>query len=105
MTMDELPFPLTGDERLEIAARTEPHLLAITDRRLVVASPYGTPLDLPIEGIRRIQLDVEVGRPAIIVVVPHDPGHAPQVLNVPNDELGAVTRAVHFVGSRLASLG
>jgi len=47
-----------------MAARTEPELLAITDRRVVVASEHRTALDLPIVAIRRIQLDVEVGRPA-----------------------------------------
>ena len=104
-SLDDLPFRLASDERLEVAARTEPHAMAVTDRRLLVASEYRTALDLPIEALRRIQLDVEVGRPATIVFVPHDPRHAPEVLAVPVEELEAVTRAVHIVGRRLASLG
>jgi len=102
---EQLPFRLLDDERLDVAARTEPHLLAVTDRRLVVGSEFGTAIDLPIEAIRRIQLDVEVWRPAIIVVVPHESQYPPQVLTVPHEELEAVTRAVHIVGQRLADLG
>ncbi len=102
---DALPFRLADDERLEIAAGTQPEVFAVTDRRLVVASEQRTVLDLPLEAIRRIQLDVEVGRPATLVVVPHEPQHAPAVLVVPHDELEAATRAVYILGHRLQSVG
>ena len=70
---DALPFRLHDDERLELAARMEPELLAITDRRIVVASQYRTALDLPVVALRRVQLDIEVGRPATLVLVSHEP--------------------------------
>ncbi len=99
-----LPFRLADDERLEIAARTEPELIAITDRRLVVASEQHTALDLPLESIRRVELDVESGRPATLVLVPHEPQHAPAVLVVPHEELEAATRAVYLVANRLRAV-
>ncbi len=101
---DALPFRLADDERLEIAARTEPELLAVTDRRVVVASAQRMALDLPHEAIRRVQLDVEVGRPATLVLVPHEPQHVPAVLMVPHDELEAATRAVYLVANRLRAV-
>jgi len=102
---DALPFRLTDGEILILAASTEPEVLAITDRRVVVASEYRTALDLPIEGLRRIQLDIEVGRPATLVLVPHVPQHPPQVLAVPHEELEAVTQATYLIGRRLHSAG
>ena len=100
-----LPFRLGVDERLEVAARTEPELLAITDRRVVVASEHRIAFDLPIAAIRRIQLDVEVGRPATLVLVPHAPRHPPAVLVVPHEELETATRAVYILGDRLRAQG
>ena len=80
---DALPFRLTDDERLLLAARTEPELLAITDRRVVVASEQHMAMDLPVEGLRRVQLDIEVGRPATLVLVPHQPQHPPRCSSCP----------------------
>ena len=105
MEPHELPFRLATDERLFVAARTEPELLAVTDRRVVVASEHRTALDLPVPAIRRIQLDIEVGRPATLVIVPHHPRHAPQVLAVPHEELEAVTRAAYILGEQLRAQG
>jgi hypothetical protein len=72
---DDMPFPLDPDERIQITARATEATLALTDRRMVVASPYRTALDLPIDAIRRVQLDVERGRPATLVLVPQAPAH------------------------------
>ncbi len=105
--MDEthhLPFRLESNERLEIAARTQPALLAVTDRRMIVASDEHVALDLPVAAIRRIQLDVERDRPATLVIVPHDPAHEPQVLAVPHEALQATCRAVAIVGARIGPL-
>ena len=99
-----LPFQLHDDEQLVLAARTEPELLAIADRRIIVASEYHTALDLPVAGLRRGQLDIEVGRPATLVLVPHEPLHRPQVLLVPHEELETVTRAAYLLGDRLRAI-
>ena len=100
----ELPFELSDDERLEVAAWTEPAIMAITDRRMIVGSATAIALDVPIAAIRRIQLDVERARPATLVIVPHQPSDPPQVLAVPHEELDAVTRAVALLGLRLQAL-
>jgi hypothetical protein len=102
--MDPLSFDLLPDEQLEVVARTEPATLAITDRRLVVAAGARLVLDLPVPGLRRVQLDVERGRPATLVLVPHDPSHEPQVLAVPHGELEPVARLVAVLGKRLGEL-
>jgi hypothetical protein len=91
-------------ERLEVVARTSPAIVAITDRRLVAAGDDRTVMDLPVSSIRRIELDVERGRPATLVLVPHDPVHEPQVLTVPHEELEPVSRLVFLIGDRLRSL-
>jgi len=104
MDQHELPFPLPEDERLQVAARTEPAVLAITDRRMLVGTEHRVAMDLPVEALRRVQFDVERGRPATLVLVPHDQHHEPQVLAVPYEELEAVTRAMCLVGSRLQEL-
>jgi len=101
MEAHELPFTLAAGERLEVAARTEPEVFALTDRRLLIGSSYRVAIDLPVSAIRRIQLDVERDRPATIVIVPHEPRHEPQVLAVPHDELEHVSRAVWHIGLRL----
>ena len=103
-TSQGLPFSMAEDERLEVAARANEAVLAITDRRMVVASPERTALDLPVEAIRRVQFDVERGRPATLVIVPHEPAHEPQVLSVPKGELEAAARAVFAIGYRLHDL-
>ena len=99
-----MPFQLAADETFRIAAGTEPDMFALTSHRVIVASEQRTALDVPISAIRRIQLDVEVGRPATLVLVPHEPEHHPQVLAVPHDELEATTRAVYMLGARLRAL-
>ncbi len=104
MEQHELPFPLPEDERLQVAARTEPAVLAVTDRRMVVGTEHRVAMDVPVEALRRIQFDVERGRPATLVLVPHDPRHEPQVLSVPHEELEAVSRAMYLVGGRLQEM-
>ncbi len=104
MDVHELPFPLHEDERLQVAARTKPAVVALTERRMVIGDEYRVAMDLPIEALRRIQFDVERGRPATLVLVPYSPHHEPQVLAVPHEELDAVSRAVALVGARLLEL-
>jgi hypothetical protein len=92
---------LHDDEELHLATDMEQALVAVTNRRLIVKEAERFALDVPIEDIRRIQLDVERARPATLVVVPQEPTHEPQVLSVPVERLEAVTRMVHIIGERL----
>jgi hypothetical protein len=100
----EAQLRLEADERVRLAAETERALVVVTDRRLIVKEAERYALDLPIEDIRRIELSVERGRPATLMVVPRSSQHDPQVLSVSRDQLEAVSRMVHIVGDRLALL-
>jgi hypothetical protein len=104
MEQHEIPFPLPEDERLQVAARTTTAVVAVTDRRMVIGTEHRVAMDLPLDALRRIQFDVERGRPATLVLVPHSPYHEPQVLAVPLEELEAVSRAVYLVGAHLQRL-
>jgi len=102
--MDQVPFDLQPGEQLQAMVRTEPGTVALTDRRLVIATDDRLLLDVPVHGLRRIQLDVERGRPASLVFVPRDPLHEPQVIAVPHQELESVAEVMSILGRQLASL-
>jgi hypothetical protein len=95
---------LESDEAVLVVTTTERALVAVTDRRLIVRDAVRVALDLPIEGIRRVELDVERGRPATLAVVPHSPWQEPQVLVVPIERLDLVARMIAIVGQRLGGL-
>ena len=61
-------------------------------------------LDIPFDGLRRIQFDIERSRPATLVIVPEHPTNEPQVLAVPPERFDEVTRALALIGSRLYQL-
>lgn len=94
---------LEEGEELRLHAAAQDALLAVTDRRLVVAaSPSRIALAIPFEGLRRIQFDIERRRPATLVIVPEEPSHEPQVLAIPPEELRAAADALVIVGQALA---
>jgi len=99
--LDQPPFPLWPEEQVHVLVRTDPTVLAVTDRRLVVAAGDRLLLDMPVPDLRRAQLDVEQGRPPTLVLVPHDPLHEPQVISVPKDQLERVARLMAIIGRRL----
>jgi hypothetical protein len=74
----------------------------VTDRRLAVATDDRVTLDIGFDALRRIQFDIERTRPATLVIVPEHPSHEPQVLAVPPSRYDEVTRALAFIGNRLA---
>ena len=76
--------------------------VALTDERLVVAVADRVRLDCPFSDVMRIQLDVEQGLPATVVVIPAHPGVDPQLMRVPPEALERASRAVGFVGARIA---
>ena len=95
---------LGPDEAVHVRARVGEADIVVTDRRMAVASTERLMLDVPIEGLRRIQFDIERQRPATLVVVPEDPTDEPQVLAVPPEEYEGVAQALVVVGRRLAGL-
>jgi hypothetical protein len=92
---------LQAGERVELGLATTSGDLRVTDRRILVTAHGAVRLDIPYEGLRRIQFDIENDRPATLVIVPHRPGDEPQVLAIPRESLHAAAELIAFVGERL----
>jgi len=93
---------LEPGEQLRLKARSREAVLALTDRRLVVAAPERIALSVPLEGLRRIQFDIERDRPATLVIVPELAHDEPQVLSIPRDQFQAAADALVVIGQLLA---
>ena len=93
---------LEPGEQLRVQARSREAVLAVTDRRLVVAAPERVALAVPLEGLRRIQFDIERDRPATLVIVPEQAHDEPQVLSIPRDQFPAAAEALVLIGQLLA---
>jgi hypothetical protein len=96
---------LDPGETVRLKARSNEAVLAVTDRRLVVAAPQRIALAVPFRDLRRIQFDIEKDRPATLVVVPEDPWHEPQVLSIAPEAYRATADALVTVGLHLADEG
>jgi len=68
--------------------------LTVTDHRIAFRRT-GTDrdIDLPAAAVRRIQLDIEQGRPATLVIVPDRAGVEAEVLTVDRSEFRAMSAA------------
>ena len=95
---------LESGEELHAGARATDAVIAVTDRRVIVAAGNHLTLDIEFAGLRRIQFDIEKRRPATLVLVPELSGHDPQVLAIPAGELERAAAALTIVGRRLAAL-
>ena len=93
---------IAPDERIQARARAGDTEIVVTDRRLAVGSTDRLTLDIGLDGVRRIQFDIERDRPATLVVVPEYPSHEPQVLAVHPEDYPAVAQALVYIGQRLA---
>jgi hypothetical protein len=93
---------LDRDEHVHHATTVGDALLAVTSRRIAVIEGKRIALDLPIDGVRRVQFDIEKTRPATLVIVPEEARYAPQVLPVRPEEYKAVTDALVTIGLGLA---
>ena len=95
---------LPPDETVDVVADAAEASLIVTDRRLAVAQNGRLALDVPFEGVRRIQFDIERRRPATLVIVPEHPVAEPQVSTIPPQRYGEVARAITLVGERIYEL-
>ena len=75
--------------------------IEVTDQRLAVSDEDRLALDIEIAALRRIQFDIELDRPATLVIVPDHALDEPQVLAIPPDQLRAVAEALAYIGQRL----
>jgi hypothetical protein len=96
---------LQPDEELRIQARSVDATVAITDRRLLVTSGERVDLDISYEQLRRVQFDIERGRPATLVIVPEWPSDRPQVLAIPAEEYERAAMVVGRIGQHLDEAG
>lgn len=95
---------LEPGEIVQAAARAIDAVLAVSDRRLIVAAQERVALSIHIEQLRRIQFDIETRRPATLVIVPDEPRDEPQVLAIPPTEIRAATQVLALVAERLAAI-
>jgi hypothetical protein len=93
---------LEPGEELRHQARATDAILAVTDRRLVVAARDRVALAVPFQSLRRIQFDIERDRPATLVIVPEMAHDEPQVLSIPPDRYAEAADALVAIGEKLA---
>jgi hypothetical protein len=93
---------LEPGEELRVQARATDALLAVTDKRLVVAAAKRVALAVAFEDLRRIQFDIERDRPATLVIVPEMAHHEPQVLSIPPETYQEASEALVLIGQQLA---
>jgi hypothetical protein len=94
---------LEPGEAIQFRAPAEDAVLALTDRRVVVAAPTRVALAIPFDGLRRVQFDIERARPATLVLVPELANHEAQVLSVPPEHYRAIADALVELGHRIAT--
>jgi hypothetical protein len=92
---------LQPDEELAVQAQATDGVIAGTNRRLVVTSEGRIRLDVAYGELRRVQFDIERGRPATLVIVPDAPSHPPEVLAIPPSQYEEVARLLAVVGQRI----
>jgi hypothetical protein len=95
---------LEPGEQLRLRAAAMDAVLAVTDRRLVVAARERIALAVPFQSVRRIQFDIERDRPATLVIVPEMARDEPQVLSVPPERYAEAAAALVAIGHRLAGI-
>jgi hypothetical protein len=95
---------LEPDETLRVCARARDAVLAVSDRRLIVAARERLALSVGFHELRRIQFDIERDRPATMVIVPEEAHHEPQVLAIPPEEFRATAEALALIGQQLAMI-
>jgi hypothetical protein len=96
-----LPHILQPGEVLETRAAAQDAVVAVTSRRLMVTEGERLVLDVPFSELRRVQFDIERGRPATLVIVPEHIANEPRVVAVPISSLRDAALALAAIGERL----
>ena len=95
---------LEPDETLRARARARDAVIAVSDRRLIVAARERVALSIGFDELRRIQFDIERDRPATMVIVPEEAHYEPQVLAIPPQAFRATAEALALIGQQLADI-
>jgi hypothetical protein len=93
---------LEPGEQIRAMTRANDAIMAVTDRRLLVAAGDRIALATPLTEIRRIQFDIERSRPATLVIVPEQARDEPQVLAIAPDEYHTAAEALVTLGLALS---
>jgi hypothetical protein len=94
---------LEPGERIRVKTEARDAVLAVTDRRLVVADEARLALAVPLDHIRRVQFDIERRRPATLVIVPEAAHDEPQVLAIRLEDYRAAADALVYIGQAIAA--
>lgn len=97
---DAAPAAIGTADGLTVGTAQE--MLELARDRLTVVAGLHTVLDVGIGEVRRIQFDLERGRPATLVIVPDQPVNGPQVILVPPEQLPAAAEILTRVGRHLS---
>jgi hypothetical protein len=76
-------------------------IIAVTSQRLIVTEGERLVVNVPFSELRRVQFDIERGRPATLVIVPEHVANEPRVLAVPASTLREAAVALAAIGERL----
>ena len=96
-----LPHILQPGEVVESQARADGFLIAVTGQRVIVTGLDKPVMDISFEELRRIQLDIEHGRDAALVIVPEHITHEPRVFSVPHANLKETALTLALIGQRM----
>ena len=98
-----VPYELLDPtEDILAQAEADDGVMLVTRRRLAVSVEAGRfHVDVPFDGLRRIELDIERRRPATLVIVPENPSDHPVVLTIAPAQHEAVAHALAVVGKSL----
>jgi hypothetical protein len=89
---------LDPDETIQARVQATAAAMAVSQRRLLVVENERVRLDVPIQRLRRVQLDIERDRPATLVLVPEHAKDEPQVLSIPPEQYEAAAQAIVVLG-------
>jgi hypothetical protein len=95
---------LEPGELLHARAEATDASLIVTNLRVAVAVNARLAMAVPFASLRRVQYDIERGRPATLVLVPDRPADVPQVLAIPPQQYAVVGEALSLIGQRLAEV-
>jgi hypothetical protein len=90
-----------GERRTGAPIGSDDLAFSVVGDRLAVRADARTLLDISIDELRRIQFDIERGRPATLVIVPERPSNEPQIVAVRPEQFQAVGDVLAYVGQRL----
>jgi hypothetical protein len=80
-------------------------ILIVDDHRISVRGPSRAMLDIDIDGVRRVQFDIERGVPATMVIVPSAATQLPQVLSIPREQHLPAVQAMYRIGRAMQRRG